>query len=1005
MLTELERDLRDLSRLQVARTLVAADDQRTGEWPRELRFYHGTSRANAEAILHDGFQQDFSRDVSCLGRGVYVGRPDKALRFARNKAWHGGDEGALLEVLVSIARPKFVSEDDLGWQAEGYDACRADHTSRSNHMEWCIADPAACKPTGKLLLVPIDEAPEHNMVETAEWVGPAQAPASANDAEEAQEERRMEEIAAKAQEEGAGARPPQARAGTEEAAGIGEIATEIEEVEEIATEHMEISMEVHFPEPTSAASSQLAPLVQEGIRSDAASAVERLRAAGAWQCDSASCGAVGNAPWQPCKRCGKKKPVGAMVGALTAAVAVLKQTLDVTAALAAAEAGADSTQLAYGMGARAGCAAGMQDATDKAPLPAAFRGCDVAQLLGGPQEEQPRAVRRFVDAAGAAEHLKKRKRDDGGDDDEMDTARITRRLVEPQPTARREPQMAPQMAPPPPRPLQRRAGDWDCGYCGKWVFGSRVACFNCNRPRPGYEREAERQRERERQERRSRERSSSQPSERSRGSRGQTSQTSRATSQMTLVETGHLKQREGERAIVRRELQACLKHGRARRTGKLRWEVEYQGITLVTNDDKKIGVTAYWTGGGGRCRPDWAESMEANQKKDEELRQEGSASVFFPFDLTEDRLPPLPESPRGTPRSELGSISHASPRSEPESPRSAAPSEGVEAADNRGFDDAAEAPEQPGRCLRAAPTVLGDTECHVPLEQVTYEDWDQLGWAPSVVYPADIPPAVFAAAAEDEEAEGDEARVPGKMSGWLAPLVRSASREPSHSRGTGGGGGSRSSGGGWPGTAVAEETMWWRVAGGGSDELRFKPGLVGAIFLTNQSNEEECLCRGLFGLPNRHVPRQAAIIRDIDAAPESTLIFLYNFQQRKMGGVFVAAGRARFPLHADAWTHADPRPGTDPRPDTRRRKTGRTGFSAQACSRSVAVPTCNRSHTILQPHAHLAPCLHAQLPVAWHGARRGLPQLPLDRFRHLLRYEGSSTHFEQVLDETQVHSK
>ena len=62
--------------------------------------------------------------------------------------------------------------------------------------------------------------------------------------------------------------------------------------------------------------------------------------------------------------------------------------------------------------------------------------------------------------------------------------------------------------------------------------------------------------------------------------------------------------------------------------------------------------------------------------------------------------------------------------------------------------------------------MLGETECHVPLEQVTYEDWDHQGWAPSVAYPADIPPAVFAAAAEDEEAEGDEAGVPGKMSGW-----------------------------------------------------------------------------------------------------------------------------------------------------------------------------------------------------------------------------------------------
>ena len=34
-----------------------------------------------------------------------------------------------------------------------------------------------------------------------------------------------------------------------------------------------------------------------------------------------------------------------------------------------------------------------------------------------------------------------------------------------------------------------------------------------------------------------------------------------------------------------------------------------------------------------------------------------------------------------------------------------------------------------------------------------------------------------------------------------------------------------------------------------------------------------------------------------------------------------------------------------------------------------------------------------------------MPQLPLDRLRHLLRYEGSSSRFEQVLDEKQVHGK
>ena len=151
------------------------------------------------------------------------------------------------------------------------------------------------------------------------------------------------------------------------------------EIEEIATEHMEICMEVNFPESISleagVTSSQLAPHVRDGIRSDAASAVERLRAAGAWQCES--CGAAGNEPWQPCK-CGKKKPVRAMEGSLRTAVKALSQPLDVTVALAAAapRTALDSALLAYGMGARVGCAAGMQDAKENAPLPAAFRGCD-----------------------------------------------------------------------------------------------------------------------------------------------------------------------------------------------------------------------------------------------------------------------------------------------------------------------------------------------------------------------------------------------------------------------------------------------------------------------------------------------------------------------------------------------------------------------------------------------------------------------------------------------------
>ena len=79
-----------------------------------------------------------------LGKGVYVARHEKAYRFAENGAWHDGDEGGLIKVLVNIQNPKYVSEVQRAghWWDEGYDACRVDSTPLSSNMEWCIRDPA-----------------------------------------------------------------------------------------------------------------------------------------------------------------------------------------------------------------------------------------------------------------------------------------------------------------------------------------------------------------------------------------------------------------------------------------------------------------------------------------------------------------------------------------------------------------------------------------------------------------------------------------------------------------------------------------------------------------------------------------------------------------------------------------------------------------------------------------------------------------------------------------------
>ena len=68
----------------------------------------------------------------------------KALRFAQDGARHDGTEGGLIELIVRFYNPKFVDSDDQPgvWQDEGFDACRADHTKQSTHMEWCLKEPS-----------------------------------------------------------------------------------------------------------------------------------------------------------------------------------------------------------------------------------------------------------------------------------------------------------------------------------------------------------------------------------------------------------------------------------------------------------------------------------------------------------------------------------------------------------------------------------------------------------------------------------------------------------------------------------------------------------------------------------------------------------------------------------------------------------------------------------------------------------------------------------------------
>jgi hypothetical protein len=56
-----------------------------------------------------------------------------------------------VEVLVSYRNPKYVRSNDTYWSHEGYDACRADETTSSYHMEWCFKDRSQVRPVIALL--------------------------------------------------------------------------------------------------------------------------------------------------------------------------------------------------------------------------------------------------------------------------------------------------------------------------------------------------------------------------------------------------------------------------------------------------------------------------------------------------------------------------------------------------------------------------------------------------------------------------------------------------------------------------------------------------------------------------------------------------------------------------------------------------------------------------------------------------------------------------------------
>ena len=100
-----------------------------------FKFFHGTTWKKALSINRAGFIPSSS---GCLGPGIYVAREPKARRFAEDTIRHGSAAGGLVSVLVAVKHVKYVENNDLTWRDQGFDACRAERTSASTNMEWCI---------------------------------------------------------------------------------------------------------------------------------------------------------------------------------------------------------------------------------------------------------------------------------------------------------------------------------------------------------------------------------------------------------------------------------------------------------------------------------------------------------------------------------------------------------------------------------------------------------------------------------------------------------------------------------------------------------------------------------------------------------------------------------------------------------------------------------------------------------------------------------------------------
>ena len=110
----------------------------------EIIVHHGTSWDAAKEIAQHGFKPS-REEGSYLGKGVYAGDHDKAMRFAQNDNWHGGGGGAaMITMRVTVPEVKTVYRQTKGNEHKDASAIyyQPGYGGSVKNPEFCLRDGA-----------------------------------------------------------------------------------------------------------------------------------------------------------------------------------------------------------------------------------------------------------------------------------------------------------------------------------------------------------------------------------------------------------------------------------------------------------------------------------------------------------------------------------------------------------------------------------------------------------------------------------------------------------------------------------------------------------------------------------------------------------------------------------------------------------------------------------------------------------------------------------------------